>query len=532
MTEQRPQPPDEHAGRSWLRGFLRRSPPAAGDVFATNIEGGARGNAVGKYFIQIGSLNIPLWAVLALIAVVAGGLGYIGWRLTPARQTAMTGSLRVAVAPFTQPPFSLLPPSGNQDTISSLIAEALDNQREVFRTIDSAGSAGVRIWPGQDNPGASLRPILEDDERRQRAAAEELAGDVNADVVIYGTLNKLGELLPKFYVAPRFDTEVGSIVGHYQLGQAPLRWDEDDPGGASAALNTRASALFWVVVGIDYLRRGDAAGALRVLDDAQQALVTRDGQDLLHYFKGQAYIYQMLDTGGRPRCAERDALLLLAEQEFREALEINPGYWRAQISLGSIHYYRALCAAPSERLASGQLELAAAEYEKARALAAPTEDAALAAQTIAYAGSVLASLAGATHDTFARGASDPALRDGEYAQALGAYESAIAILRPAADALAELNDPRMLALANRALGVAQMRSANLARDLEKKPRDEIGRLYEDAAARFQECVAQGDRAPNDLFLTEKVIGDGAGDGCAAYAGRAQETLQQLKEGTP
>ena len=130
-------------------------------------------------------------AIIAALAVIAAGLAYL--YNAAQKPVRMTGDFNVAVAQFGEVTNQGIVSSARATQIGKLLFDFLDSEYK-------ATDFGLKIQVAHDKIG-----ILTEDHE-----AEQLASDINANVVIYGNIFTEGNkttLSPRFYIADRPDTE-------------------------------------------------------------------------------------------------------------------------------------------------------------------------------------------------------------------------------------------------------------------------------------------------------------------------------------
>jgi tetratricopeptide (TPR) repeat protein len=274
--------------------------------------------------------------IIAALAVAATGLLY------PYRQTQapdrMTGDFNIAVAQFGEVTDQGIVPSALATQIGKLLFDFLDSE---YRATDF----GLNIQVAYKKIG----PITESRE------AEQLAADIGADIVIYGSVFVTGDeatLSPRFYVANRPDIDIGELTGQYQLA-LPIQFEISSLGfqdKVNAELRSRTAILVHVTEGLVYLSANNLEAATR---SAQEAIreAERHGP-----FDGQEVLYVL--AAHTNTCLGN---LEAASKYVDQALALNPECARAYIARGNIYYAQAIQASLDE----SKLNQALAEYKRA-----------------------------------------------------------------------------------------------------------------------------------------------------------------------
>jgi len=535
MAERGPKNLDAGSRTTWLRRILQRftARRAGGDVIAASVEQGAQGVAVGKNIIQIGTFQIPIWALIALLIVVAAGLGYIALQLTPAGPKQMEGVWNIAVAPFVKAkPQGLFGGTAIDNKYSLWVFEALERQKAAFEQFDPKLS--ISIWndsmPASEK-GAPIGPILGDTAETRRQLALDVAKRIRADVIIYGNIDSQGGFMPEFYVKPQLEHDVDAIAGRYQLGSTPIQLDSSNATATADKLATRANALFWLVVGVDYIVRGDMPKAFVALDRAQNEFLqmgSQEGEELLYFFRGQAQLFQARDAIGN-RCSLDKVKPYLDEaaNSLKQALDRNPAFLRAQVALSGVYHLRALCVPVAARLTSKELAQAVAEAKRSLELAPQSEDRVTAEGRAVYQLGIVYNLLGSTYLELGRAA----LKDGkadlakqQLAEADRNFDLAIAQVQQSREPMSKADNPqRAQAQVYRALGNATAQKA-IVRQAQNQT-DDLATLYAAANQYYQQCVDQG-KANEDDKVLQRIINE-ATVGCAPRAKFVQDALKQL-----
>jgi hypothetical protein len=188
-------------------------------------------------FKDIRQLALFLSVLLGITGSVA--LGYI-WSLQP---VTMIGDFNIAVAKF-----NVISTSSNLD-IGSIIGTRIAG----FLDAQSLSVDFGKVQVQSDKIG-----IISD-----AASAESLARKINADLVIYGDITEIDEvvtILPKFYVRePLFRVNIGEINGQYQLAYpieflvSQLKQDSQ----STKILRERTAIISEFVKGLIYLFADD-----------------------------------------------------------------------------------------------------------------------------------------------------------------------------------------------------------------------------------------------------------------------------------
>jgi tetratricopeptide (TPR) repeat protein len=366
----------------------------------------------------------------------------------------------------------------------------------------------------------------------RRKDALKVAERINAHVVIYGNIDSQGNFIPEFYVKPQLEHDVDAITGGYQLGDTPIQLDPSNATATADKLATRANALFWLVVGVDYIVRGDTTKAFGALDLAQKEFVqmgSHEGEELLYFFRGQAQLFQARDAiGNRCTLDKVKPYLDEAENNLRQALTLDPRFLRAQVALSGVYQLRALCVPSATRLTSKEMAQAIAEAQRSLELAPQSEDHVTAEGRAVYQMGVVYNLLGSTYLELGRAA----LKEGkvdlakqQFAEADRNFDAGIAQVQQSREAMSQADNPqRAQAQVYRALGNATAQKAILRQ--EQHQTNDLATLYTTANQYYQQCIDQGKANQHDKVLG-RIIGE-ATVGCAPRATFVQNALTQLK----
>jgi tetratricopeptide (TPR) repeat protein len=483
-----PEPGRPQPAGNWLRRFLSsvKNRKEKGDVIAASVEQGARGVAVGKNIVQIGTLVIPTAPLLALPALVIVIVAAVGLSLRG--PVKMQGAFNVAVAGFGQErgPGQVAQSEAGQ-RISRWVFEALQAQKEGYAGPDLASS--LEIWHDSlpfTEKGTRLGLVAGEDE------AARLAERTGAQVVIYGNLDSQGGLTPRFYLSPQLYSQPGGQFGGFRLGDEPIPADMSAPDFVQQKVTARTNGLFWLIIGLRQEHFGFSENALAAFRQAAKTLKGREaGENLAYFFTGQAALF-LFQQDPQAAAGYDPPLDIQAQAAFAEALRIEPGDVRARIGLGSVHFVRAQAVEPPQRrLETPDLEQAIREYEQAAALAPDSEEPLM---------EPIAALALGT-GYYLRGTT--AVETGDYPEAEAALDQAVKLIQPTLAPLEAAGVYRLLGQAYLALGSVYQWQAKLW--AAQGERERSLNLYNSARAAFERCIEQGEMDRLDEILTEKVI---------------------------
>ena len=359
---------------SWLGRTLQRIMPrrAAGDVVAANVEQGARNVVVGKNIVQISTLVVPMVPLVALLVLAVGGIVGLVWSQNSGPVTMESGFYNIVVADFAETNAQgavVASPRGRH--FSGLIGESLLKQRP--------DSSATHVWYSDlahKEMATSLDLINAVTAEERRKQAQVLATRINANMVIYGVINRDNTVLPEFYISDRTSDENDWLSGSgvYQLGNRPiyLAGSSDAVGNA---LRERADLLTTLITALRHSSRGESADAYVMLVQATATAEPGPGRDLLLFFQGSAALFSAQKVW-TTNPAEFTTLTQAAEDAFKQSLYANPTYLRAYIGLGSVAKTRAdyllLPTRPISETrdeAEQQIGIAIGFYQQAQALA-------------------------------------------------------------------------------------------------------------------------------------------------------------------
>jgi len=304
-----------------------------------------------KALSQLGLEQRVGTVAIILLLMVFGLAAYLLWRQI--RPEQMGGDFNIAVAPFQ---VIGAEPEIGEDVANSIYGRLSGN-------FEGVGSPIVAVW-GPGEPVLNPVPVISgrDDNERDLNAAR-LAADINADIVVYGVIDREGtrwQVTPKFYVSPDNFENAFEILGPYDLGETfgltegnrrALRITSGDE------LTPRSEFLTQVAIGLTYYTIANYERAaetfLSILPTADDAAVTDEGSlRLVYLLLGNTYLriaqqeFQDFTPGAgeaNVRVMEKmNQILDEAELNFSQSAEIDPDYARAYLGLGDVAYLQSV----------------------------------------------------------------------------------------------------------------------------------------------------------------------------------------------
>lgn len=299
----------------------------------------------GDRSVQIGQVGgnvilqlLTFKGVLAILAALTVALAVGGVLYSRAQKPArMTGDFNIAVAQFGEVKDQGIVPSARGRQISQSLFNFLDSE---YKSTDF----GLTIQVAHDKIGIV----------REAREAEKLAADLNAHLVIYGTVYESGGeavLSPRFYIADR-KFSAAEITGQHELAE-PIPFDLSSlhfQDVVNAELRSRAAILVSFTQGLSFYSAGKLDQASRSFDlsisEAEKS-GKPVGQEAIYLFAGVIQSKQ----------ADFDRAIAL----FNKAISINPDYARAYLALGNAYYVQVNPGSIDENLVAQALD----EYQKA-----------------------------------------------------------------------------------------------------------------------------------------------------------------------
>jgi tetratricopeptide (TPR) repeat protein len=468
-----------------------------------------------KSFIKVVMQGIPTRLVLGLLAVGIIAAVWAWFRFVPDKMPL--NGFNVAVAEFgREDSQGNISPSADGRNLSEWMFGQL---RAEYRNLQSEDT--INIWHdslGIFSKRQKIGLITGRTRQERQAAAETVARNVGADMVIYGYITGEEDTVgfaPEIYLRKGPDAD-DEIVGRHALGHPveipppPLDLYDTDVKETLDRLQGRVTALVWLTRGLVKDLVGNHYGALQVFKQAETALQRwedRAGKDVLYYFIGrQALFLSNTDIYPDRTPAEVNDYLNMAKEYFQQATSINESY-RYHIGLGGVYFEEAEQLFPEEQLQTGLLDLAIEEYrlaiEGARDPAEPL---------VEIKGQIGLGLA-------FRLKGDAYLRTGQYDQAGPAFDEAIEEIQTALDLLSP-DQPRLAAQAYLGLGAAFEGKAWLTHYIHQDEKNSK-ELYESALQAYDLCVVSAKKNLLDKVLKR------AEEYCQIYSAEVDITLTGL-----
>jgi tetratricopeptide (TPR) repeat protein len=193
-------------------------------------------------------------------------------------------------------------------------------------------------------------PIKGKDPERRKQVARNLAKKIQADIVIFGVINRdgnKGNFSPEFYVNYKGFDQGDEITGEYQLGESlPLNLPLDEvelQQGVNKQYIAREKALILIVLGLSNL-------AVDNYDDAIKQFQSADNIPNWYDYQGKAVLYLLMGGASQSKATlfrdippdEYKLQLENALTYYNKALGLDEQYARAKLGLANVLYLEAL----------------------------------------------------------------------------------------------------------------------------------------------------------------------------------------------
>jgi tetratricopeptide (TPR) repeat protein len=460
--------------------------------------------------------------VIASLLVLVGILGYS--RLQP---PVMNGLYNVAVADIgeigTDGRVQAIP-DGSGAAISQIISADLQSAFQ--------DSPNILVW--SNTPELRLQRVrigtLESDSPQGLTqAAASLAERLNADMIIYGNINRQQQppvLNLHIYLAPKLEDALDEINGNFLLN-APIPIGSDlESDAVQLEIGRQANLLAKLVLAQSESKSGRT---LEALDGYLEAAVLAPESDMLQFFIGRESLF-VIEREAVPQNAD-EAFVQQALTSFEQALQLNPKNARAYIGLGSLYLKQAKRliqeAANSEYTdqSFGQimqlLDQSEAAYGQVLQLEIDPVEYGVPVKDIAILGlgdvQVTRGIALQGRANF-----DPSRED--FQEAIQLFEQAIQTFNDVLPAFQAPGLSRYLAQGHQFLGSAYQNSGYLA-DLAGDS-SAAEQAYQQAIEQFDACIALGENSTDRVVQVEII-----GANCLPLRQRTEELLQALEGGS-
>jgi hypothetical protein len=284
--------------------------------------------------IHIGWKN---WAVLASMFLMGIGavIAYLIWPRAQNMRVQERCSLCIAVAGFQQ-----IGPAEEENLGENSGAELsglLDQNLEELR---QSSSNIIKVWGPNE-----INTLQADNLEKLDETAAELAQNIGADILVYGTIDTTGDdwqVKPRFVISPDyFFKDLIDIIGQHQLG-SPYEVKENVYAIRRQILreknSQRSRLLATIVLGETYTALNDYKKSLAVfqsVEDDPEVWEDPAANKLINLLKGNA-------AGRYYSQVKSPELLSMAENYYDLAKNTDANYARAYLGLASVAYTRAL----------------------------------------------------------------------------------------------------------------------------------------------------------------------------------------------
>jgi hypothetical protein len=265
-------------------------------------------------------------AVTAGLLILVGILVYSG-----SRPPVMNGLYNIAVADIGEiEPDGQVRSSADGGMISQTVTAALQSAFQ--------DKQNILIW--NNSPELRLKRVrirtLEGDSPQQlNQEAASLAQRLNADMIIYGTIDRRQQppvLSIQMYLTPKLEDTLNEIKGSFPL-DAPIPLNSDL---ASDSVKTEITRQTNLLASLALAQSESKAGrTLEALDGYLEAAKLAPESDMLQFFIARESLF-VIERPAIPQSVDA-AFEEQARAALEKALQLNPQNARAYIGLGSLY---------------------------------------------------------------------------------------------------------------------------------------------------------------------------------------------------
>ena len=305
--------------------------------------------------------------VLAVAVLIFPSVWLFATEVLPIGDSAlsgMTGEWNVAVAGFTS-----IGEEPINDKDADLIGAIFYNRfASEMASLGEQTDLIVEVWGPEQT-----KLILGDTPEERTSNAERNAEGINADMIIYGTIQQIGDfyqLQPEFYVGIENYYEAEELVGYHKFGsEIPIVASSTTlPSQISLnrELSRRSKILALIARGLSLYLIHAYDDALAYFEEANQGQYWEHegGREVIYLFQGNA--------AGRALLPDR------AEEAYRAAIGVQSEYSRGYVGLGNTSYLQSLVGVTADSFNPNMQDLNLARFYFEQALQAkikpPTAD--------------------------------------------------------------------------------------------------------------------------------------------------------------
>lgn len=338
-------------------GHVENAAVSIGERSAAATKGGVAvsGDVTGDLIISVGNtkLAIPRLAQIAFVVITVGIIFLLSVQVysfyTSIQLVPMPdGKFNIAIAQFQV--------EGTGEGLEDAKGLAQGFANTIEQEIDElSDSFGDRIQIRYLN---EVGPITGKTEVERTKNAKDLADTINANIIIYGTIELNGlvaTIKPEFYVRVSDFSSAGEVTGQYRMGEELILEKVDNKSLRDDVENItreRFRALLFIIDGLsDYV--------VGKYEEAESKFNQALG---INAWKNPDVMYVLL---GNVALRQRD--WNLAKDRYTNAQNINPDYARAYVGLGSVFLAQSTTDLESENydFNSQLMDSAIENYEKA-----------------------------------------------------------------------------------------------------------------------------------------------------------------------
>lgn len=308
------------------------------------------------------------WAAVGVIATLTGLWSSYGHFLVHRPPPVMRGTLNLAVADF-----------DSADSRGGIDAKATAKTATDVATL-IADRLGEELRPLTElrfevRPPAQFPRIRGATEADRAAQVQARADEIDADIVVYGTLSTDGlrtVLQPRLYLADTIRADADELTGDHPWGtpldkfgdpsSEPLLADQ-----LSQELSARTKALAAMTIGVWYYRANDAEAAERYLQVAAKTPDWRDheGKYVLFLFLGNTAERRgaQQQRQGHRRTARQS--FAAAVSYYQRALAIDHQYARAYYGIAETKFLQVDLRCSREHTSRQQLQQVVDDFQAA-----------------------------------------------------------------------------------------------------------------------------------------------------------------------